>query len=1057
MLFVLPIFLGLIGIFIGYAPLNLLRGDIIGSGQTVPFYNNLYSASYKDLPTPEVIDMKEVSNAPSIKMLDRNTFGAHVADTGDVRTFGAGRDTTLYTAFMKVLGLSGVRDGAFERYDPIDEYAARKVYLRYFDDTTERMKAAGDLTDAAYAARKTQSDYNKKVIFQTDATGAIKGMPIHNLFQSLIDLTFPDKTQTPDWRTVYAINVGYGYDSATKEVCKVTENPSVCIPIVAKRSAEIVKFINERYQNTTNRHVYFELGNESGADIYGDLSLRMYLDVVKASITAMKVEDPQVKVSIVLYNPTTATLLAKARNKLPKPFTRENYPPDQLIQEKYYFYNADDTISMSYQDMLKELVQYKGNLVGLSHHLYAYGYPTWEVGMDGYRRELIEAGLGEIQYWISEYNPVALNALSHWKFPFTATYLISAWQLGGRPDVRFADYHNLPGAILGENNTNGKWSTSDCSAAWNICVLLPADPMIDGHTNQFWRMLSQGYASKAVKDVLFTKSNQLDLKVLRSGSGSVFEVLGKGETGKIHGFLINQGKETKQMQLKNLQVPFVKILTLDAPLRSGSLYNFENQAAAIANIRVALEKLMPILNPTDGLKIPGMNTTYNNHAKNRILRDVNAFKTAVTPAEIRPALASLRNGILGVMAKDVAVAATEDYKAVKTLFESLEITDQDVPAYKADLRLDHFPQIKEYYLYPSNSGEVTLSLAPGTIVFLSEEEFTNTLEQGLLDSLPLIKEAVSTGKIPAATMPQVIPFNANSVQYKTNTNTNISNINLNLNLNLNSVLISNTNVNSTVLSNTNLNSAPIGNLNKNSDLCIATDTSYVFDTTTRTCKPQVVWWHCGESRSEIMAKGQCENAYLTPPKATPSVTFTDINAHFAKVDIAILAAKGIIEGRSSGRFEPNETLNRAEAVKLAVKAFYSNKESTDFIEQFQSLHPTYGYLYFKDVVINSWYAGYIGIAKEQGIISGTSEGNFEPTRSVTRAEFLKIVLSAGKKTSEDLIITKGVFTDVPSNSWFAAYVSDAARLGIIEKREKFEPMKPITRGEAAKILSKSLK
>ncbi|MFN7161127.1 MAG: S-layer homology domain-containing protein [Candidatus Gracilibacteria bacterium] len=182
--------------------------------------------------------------------------------------------------------------------------------------------------------------------------------------------------------------------------------------------------------------------------------------------------------------------------------------------------------------------------------------------------------------------------------------------------------------------------------------------------------------------------------------------------------------------------------------------------------------------------------------------------------------------------------------------------------------------------------------------------------------------------------------------------------------------------------------------------------------------------------------------------------FTDISTHFAKTYIAELSSKGIIQGRTATTFVPNGQLNRAEAAKLIIAATNQTSASDIYINDFKKKNPAFTYLGFPDVPMQSWYAKFVGLAREQNIFSGTQAGLFEPARDITRAEFIKVVINSmfpGIRGTASI-----PFTDVRAQDWAAPYIAVALEKGLIDKAALFRPNASITRGEAAKILSIAL-
>lgn len=77
---------------------------------------------------------------------------------------------------------------------------------------------------------------------------------------------------------------------------------------------------------------------------------------------------------------------------------------------------------------------------------------------------------------------------------------------------------------------------------------------------------------------------------------------------------------------------------------------------------------------------------------------------------------------------------------------------------------------------------------------------------------------------------------------------------------------------------------------------------------------------------------------------------------------------------------------------------------------------------------------------------------YNPDNNLTRAEFLKIIMNAaGWKIGTG---TTAVFSDVPSDMWYAPYVSLALSKGMISPNTQFRPNDTISRAEAAKIIVK---
>lgn len=84
---------------------------------------------------------------------------------------------------------------------------------------------------------------------------------------------------------------------------------------------------------------------------------------------------------------------------------------------------------------------------------------------------------------------------------------------------------------------------------------------------------------------------------------------------------------------------------------------------------------------------------------------------------------------------------------------------------------------------------------------------------------------------------------------------------------------------------------------------------------------------------------------------------------------------------------------------------------------------------FKDCESVSWAQEAIEALAGQNIINGTGDGRFEPEKTVTREEFLKMLMQALKLNSDNATTTQ--FEDVPQNAWYASYVAAATSIGLV--------------------------
>lgn len=111
---------------------------------------------------------------------------------------------------------------------------------------------------------------------------------------------------------------------------------------------------------------------------------------------------------------------------------------------------------------------------------------------------------------------------------------------------------------------------------------------------------------------------------------------------------------------------------------------------------------------------------------------------------------------------------------------------------------------------------------------------------------------------------------------------------------------------------------------------------------------------------------------------------------------------------------------------------------------------------FEDCESVSWAQEVIEALAEQNIINGTGDGRFEPEKTVTREEFLKMLMQALKLNSGDATTTQ--FEDVPQNAWYAPYVAAAASIGLVSgvTETSFGVGNDISRADMAVLCARAL-
>ncbi|MEG2670305.1 MAG: S-layer homology domain-containing protein, partial [Oscillospiraceae bacterium] len=109
----------------------------------------------------------------------------------------------------------------------------------------------------------------------------------------------------------------------------------------------------------------------------------------------------------------------------------------------------------------------------------------------------------------------------------------------------------------------------------------------------------------------------------------------------------------------------------------------------------------------------------------------------------------------------------------------------------------------------------------------------------------------------------------------------------------------------------------------------------------------------------------------------------------------------------------------------------------------------------KNELNGHWAEKEISSLYERGIISGVSDDSLGLSQTISRAEFITLVVRALKLNISNY---KNEFSDVLSDDWFANYIQTGFDNGLISGFEgKANPNDFITREEMAKILSSAAK
>ena len=182
------------------------------------------------------------------------------------------------------------------------------------------------------------------------------------------------------------------------------------------------------------------------------------------------------------------------------------------------------------------------------------------------------------------------------------------------------------------------------------------------------------------------------------------------------------------------------------------------------------------------------------------------------------------------------------------------------------------------------------------------------------------------------------------------------------------------------------------------------------------------------------------NEYLEQQK----YIYEDLTQASWAVDAVLyLNKEGIINGYEDNSFRPLNPITRAEFTKIIVSTFFIDTNAGDSD-------------YFKDVNGDEWYADYINVAYNAGIVSGDENGNFNPNETISRQDMAVIIYNAGLKFN--------LFAELADYTQFAddAEIADYAKKAVYTLKNSsiingigegyYAPNANADRASAAKII-----
>lgn len=174
-------------------------------------------------------------------------------------------------------------------------------------------------------------------------------------------------------------------------------------------------------------------------------------------------------------------------------------------------------------------------------------------------------------------------------------------------------------------------------------------------------------------------------------------------------------------------------------------------------------------------------------------------------------------------------------------------------------------------------------------------------------------------------------------------------------------------------------------------------------------------------------------------------TFTDVpDGKWYSENVAYVYEKGLMNGISNGKFDPNGTLTRGMLVTVLYRM------------EGEPITPDTS---FTDVAANKYYYGAVAWAQNKGIVNGKTETTFEPNTAITRQEvatILKRYTDTFDYADTSLAADLAEFIDEDA---IANYAVDAMKwaveVGLLQGSDnKLNPKGNATRAQIAAILNR---
>lgn len=193
--------------------------------------------------------------------------------------------------------------------------------------------------------------------------------------------------------------------------------------------------------------------------------------------------------------------------------------------------------------------------------------------------------------------------------------------------------------------------------------------------------------------------------------------------------------------------------------------------------------------------------------------------------------------------------------------------------------------------------------------------------------------------------------------------------------------------------------------------------------------------------------------YVGQEYLEPSAIFPDVPTdHPNNLAITYLFKKNVMRGSQDPEtgetlFRPDDTINRAEILKTI---FENLQEDIPSQEELEALEEEI----FVDVKPDHWFASYVYLAKQRGIVKG-NDGLYRPADKVLLVEALKIIAESYEISLDTYQDDKNVpYPDAEAGAWYNPYLFFVKKYILFDADSSgnIQPGKQLSRAEFAEII-----